>query len=150
VSSVIVDVADAVVAALNAAVDSGNIFKERFTAVRDYAPEIDLEELNGIAVFVVPREIESTNLTRAHDQEDVSIDVGVFRNLQTTRREEIDPLFTLIQQISGVLRKRLPTVPASWVGRQSDPIYDAESLVNRRVFRSVTTYTYRVLHDIRL
>lgn len=149
-ASTIVDVADAVVALLNAGVAAGNVFGERFTAVRDYVPEIDLGELNGIAVFVVPREIVATNLTRAHDQEDVSIDVGVFKNLLTARREEVDALFLLIQQMSGVLRKRLTTVPASWVGRRSEPIYDAESLVQRRVFRSVTTYTYRVLHDIRL
>jgi hypothetical protein len=140
--SVIVQLADAVAAELNAAA-----FTPTFTAERRVLPVYELSELSGLRVTVVPKAVEITGATRAASQHDLTIDIGVQQRVPPDA--DIDTfvllLGGLVDAIADHLRRRelvqLPGV--SWVSTTNDPVYAPEHLSERRVFTSVLTVTYR-------
>ena len=138
--SMIIDVADAVVAELNAA----NL---GFTAARHYRPQFDLAELSQLRVSVVPRGITITSLGRGSNQHDVAIDVAVQKKVSPTDQAALDGLMEQVQQIADALRlRRLSGMPAAaWVKTQNAPIYSPEHLETKSVFTSVLTFTFRVV-----
>lgn len=140
--SAIVNIADAVVAELNA---SGLL--PGVTVQRHYRPTFDLEEMKDLHVTVVPRGVEMSGASRSMVQSDVQIDIGVQKKPTEVNLVELDGLMALVEQIADHLRgRRLAGAPeASWVKTENNPIFAAEHLEQLRQFTSVLTVTYRVL-----
>ncbi|MBW1649016.1 MAG: hypothetical protein JRJ72_13110 [Deltaproteobacteria bacterium] len=143
--SLATDIADAVVAELNAA--PAGTFSQPFTAQRRVLPEFDLEDLAQLKVSVVPKSVEITGSTRAASQYEIAVDVGVQKKLGKDLDAEVAALGTLVDEMADFLRGRtLDQAPfAVWVGIRNDPVYAPEHLAERRVFTSVLTVTYRAM-----
>lgn len=140
--SIVADIADAVVAALNA-----QTFTPTFSTERRLLPVFDLAEAGDQArVTVVPRSVAIAGGTRTENVFDVAVDVGVQRRIDVEDTAQGDALLDLVEQIGDALRlKRLPGYPeAAWVSLEHEPVLAAEHLERLRVFTSVLTVTYRV------
>ncbi len=141
--ALVIDIADAVAAELNAA--PAGTFDPAFTAERRVLPEFDLPDLAALKVSVVPKAVETESATRAATRFDCQVDVGVQQKLGKDLDTEVAVLCTLVEEIAGYLRRRpLAAVPhARWVQSQNDPVYAPEHLAEQRTFTSVLTVTYR-------
>lgn len=141
--ALVTDIADAIVAELNAA--PAGSFTPAFTAVRRVLPAFDLAELAGLQVSVVPKATEAVGASRAACLIDCRIDIGVQRKLGTDLDTEVAALCGLVEQIVAYLRRRpLVGAPhAAWVRTQNDPVYAPDHLAHQRTFTSVLTLTYR-------
>lgn len=143
--SLVIDIADAVTAELNAA--PPGTFTPSFTAVRRVLPEFDLADLADLKVSVVPKRVEITGSTRSASQYEIAVDIGVQKKLGKDLDSEVAALSTLVDQIADYLRRRpLGAAPfASWVSIGNEPVYAPEHLAEQRVFTSVLTVSYRAL-----
>ena len=143
--ALIIDIADAVTAELNAALTG--TFDPTITAVRRVLPEFELADLADLKVSVVPKAVEINGSTRSASQFDMQIDIGVQKKLGKDLDTEVAALCSLMDQIAAYLRRRaLAGVPgAAWVRTQNDPVYAPEHLAEQRVFTSVLTVTYRAI-----
>jgi len=142
--STIIDIADAVVAALNAAPEGA--FGEAFsTAERAYRPVFDLAELKGLRVTVVPRGVEMGLAGRGLFASDVQIDVAVQQKLSTGDNAEIDALMGVVERIAEFIRSTGRFGDAAWVRTENVPIYSPEHLAEQRAFTGVLTLTLRVM-----
>lgn len=141
----VIEVADAVVAAINASppVTGGSVSP----AQRHYRPQFELSELKSTRITVVPKAIVITGLARSSNQHDCSVDIAVQKKLSAADASEIDPLMLLTQELSDLLRlTRLPSMPtALWIRTENSPLYALEHLENQRVFTGLLTVTYRVM-----
>lgn len=142
-SAVVLDIADAVTAALNAATLS-----QSFVAERAYVPVFELPDLVDLRVTVVPVELTFAALTRASDDFDYVVDVGITRRCEPTPAAA-DPLMILVQEILDLFRgKRLAGyTDAKCVAGGNRPIYDATMMDTERVFMSVVNLTFRMARD---
>lgn len=138
----IITLADAVVAELNA--QASLWLPQPFTAARVYVPEVDIEQLASLTVLVAAKELERERLTRASDQTDLAVDVGVFQKVADTTPAVCDPLVLLCQQIADHFSQ---TLLAGGIGRpiklENRPVYDPAALREKKTFRSLITLTYR-------
>jgi hypothetical protein len=144
----ILDMADAVVAELNAAQQApAPGFGLPFTAVRAYRPTYDLTELKTLKVTVVPKGIEIVNITRNANQNDVSVDVAVQQKVDPDDSTQMDALMALVEKLGDFFRlRRLASFPtALWTKTENVPIYSPEHLETKQVFTSVLTFTFRVV-----
>jgi hypothetical protein len=144
----LLDIADAVVAELNATpVPPATGFSQPFTATRAYRPQFDLVELKTLKVTVVPKGIEIINITRHSNQNDVSVDVAVQKKVDPNDPSEIDALMALVEQIGDFFRlRRLTSFPtALWTKTENLPVYSPDHLETKQVFTSVLTLTFRVV-----
>ena len=141
--ALIIDIADAVVAELNAA--PAGTFDPAFTAARRVLPEFALPELAELKVTAVPKAVEAGGSTRSAGQFDFQIDIGVQKKLGRDLDAEVAALCGLVDAIAGYLRRRpLAAAPhAVWVRTRNDPVYAPEHLAENRTFTSVLTVTYR-------
>ncbi len=139
--ALIIDIADAVVAELNA---TG--FSMPFTATRAYVPRFDLDEMGTLRVTVVPKEIEISTASRSGHQHDYRVDIGVQRKFEEEGPTELDPLMNLVEEIADHFRgAALETDPeASCIGVENGPIYAQEHMKEMRQFTSILTFTWRV------
>lgn len=140
--SEIAQVADAVVAALNAA-----SFSQPVTAERSYLPQFELAEMDELHVTVVPKAVEVSIAARDMAAHDYKVDVAVQKRFQTGDAAELDPLLRLVEEIAGHFRfKRLEGYPdAAWVKTEHPALYAPEHMENFRQFTSVVTLTFRVV-----
>jgi hypothetical protein len=143
-SSLIVQVADAVVAELNSsplASDPG------FKAVRHYRPVFEMAELKTLRVSVVPLGITIEPQDRSQNAHDIAIDVAVQQRVQAGDNEALDQLMNLVQSVAETLRlRRLSTMQqAMWVKTENVPIYSPDHLETKGAFTSVLTVTFRVV-----
>lgn len=147
--SLVIDIADAVTAEINAAPGSPATFSQTFTAVRKVLPVYELAELSDLKVTVVPKTVEITGSTRSVSQYDIAVDIGVQKKLAATPDidAEVEALGTLVDEIAEYLRRRkLTGAPfAVWVNTVNEPVYAPEHLAEQRVFTSVLTVTYRAM-----
>lgn len=136
----VTDIADAVVAALNAAE-----FALPFTAERRYRPVFGLAELETLRVSVVPASVEDDTATRGCTQEDPQIDVGVQQKVADTENETLDPLEDLAEAIADHFRQqRLPGHPTAICTKASrNPLYVPEHLDTKKVFLAIVRLTFR-------
>lgn len=146
--SIVVDIADAVTAELNAA--PAGTFEPAFTAERRVLPVFELADLAELRVTVVPKGVQITGSTRSASQYDISVDIGVQRKLAAGDKDldaEVATLGSLVDEIADYLRQRpLSAAPfATWVSIANEPVYAPEHLLEQRVFTSVLTVTYRAL-----
>jgi hypothetical protein len=140
--SLVIDIADAVVAEL-----SSGAFSQSIAAQRMVLPEFGLEDLADLRVTVVPKAVEISGSTRSVSQYDVQIDIGVQKKLGKDLDAEVAELCELVDEIADFLRRRsLADAPyAAWVRSVNEPIYAADHLAEQRVFTSVLTLTYRAM-----
>ncbi len=140
--AVITDIADAIVAELNAAT-----FSQPVTAVRHYLPQFDLKEMQTLHVTVVPRAIVLAGGDRSRSQGDYSVDVAVQKKFETEENVELDPLTNLAEEIADYFRaRRLVSFPnTAWIKTEQSVLYSPEHIDELRQFTSVLTLTYRVL-----
>ena len=134
----VVDIADAVKDALNAAEWSRPV-----TAERLFRPRFELAEMHSLHVSVVPRGVEMSAAGRGLDQRDVQIDVAVQKKLDDDA--EVAGLLGLVEQIADFVRHTRRFGPAVWVRTENEPIYSVEHLGELRQFTSVLTLTCRVV-----
>jgi len=140
--ALIVDIAEAVVAELNA-----GEFSQAFSAQRLYRPQFDLAEMKDLHVTVVPKGVATSIASRSGVQCDVSVDVAVQKKLASEGNAEIDPLMGLVEEIADFFRgRKLSEYPrASWVATANEPVYSPGHLEELRQFTSVLTVTFRVM-----
>lgn len=150
-NAVVIDLAEAVKAALNAASDAGT-FTPRFAAQRAYVPIHDAETLDGIEVSVVARSIRLTMLARGSDQFDYMVDIGIQQRIGAGSMtpleilEATDPLMLLVQGIADLFRGKpiaVGTGVLTCFAATNEPIYLPEHLDQFRVFTSVVSLTFR-------
>ncbi len=148
--SVLVQIADAVAASINAAA-AGGVFPEPLEAVRAHRPSFDLEELGELRVSVVPRSTVITALARLQSQYECTVDVGIQQRVPAGdggdgRDARVDALLELAEAIGDHLRhKRLPEFPdAAWSSIAHDPVLAPEHLDERSTLTTVLSVTYRV------
>jgi len=140
--AVVTDLADAVVAELNAAT-----FSQPVTAERHYLPQFDLPEMKTLHVTVVPKGVVLSTSDRARGQGDYSIDIAVQKKFETDENTELDPLVALVEEIADHFRaRRLASYPnAAWLKTEQTVLYAPEHIHELRQFTSVLTLTYRVV-----
>jgi hypothetical protein len=139
----VVDIADAVIAALN-----GHAFSEPFTAQRCYVPAFDLKDMKDLHVTVVPHGLEMSTASRSLLQDDVQIDVAVQKKLPVDASGDsaaVDALMGLVQEIADFIRSTGRFGDAVWIKTENKPIYSPEHLEQLRQFTSVLTLTLRVM-----
>ena len=138
----ITQVAEAVVAELNA-----TTFSQPFTAERHYVPRFDLPDMHTLHVTVVPRDLTTQSAGRGPLQQDVSIDIAVQQRPPDDTLASLDPLLALPEELAEHFRhKRLDSFPAAmWVRTEHRTIYAPEHLERLRQFTSVVTLTFRVI-----
>jgi hypothetical protein len=140
VSATILDIADAVVAQLNA-----TAFSQPVTAERHYQPQFELSEMTELRMSVVPRSVTSKGLDRSRDSFDYRIDVAVQQKLDPTPGN-LDALMALVEEIADHFRSEplagYPQARSTEV--ENVPVYSLEHLDEFRQFTSVITLTYRV------
>ena len=140
--AILIDIADAVVAALN-----GGSFSQGFTAKRHYRPRFDLSEMQSLHVSVVPKGVTSEIQSRSQAAGDYQVDVGIQKKIG--QEADLDPLMTLVEEIADHLRFARLALPggeqAVWLRTESDPVYAPEHLDELRQFTSVLTLTFRVV-----
>jgi hypothetical protein len=146
--SLVTDIADAVAAEINAA--APGTFDQTFTAQRKVVPAYELSEMTDLKVTVVPKAVEISGSTRSASQYDITVDIGIQKKLppgSDASDEQVETLGILVDQIAEYLRRRpLAGAPfASWVSITNDPVYAPEHLLEKRVFTSVLTLTYRAM-----
>lgn len=138
--SVIVDIADAVVAELNE-----HSFSLDFTAERAYLPRYELEEMETLRVTVVPSSVQITTVSRAGEQYDYGIDMGVQKRRTTTDDAELDGLMDLVEEIADHFTGLTLADPAAaCVEVVNNPIYAPEHLDEMRQYTSVLTLVFRM------
>jgi len=138
--ALIADIADAVVAELNA-----GLFSVPFTAERLYRPDFELPEMKDLRVSVVPHGLEMTTAGRSLSQHDVQIDLAVQKKLDAADNAEIDALMGLVEELAEFLRTKRQFGDAVWVRTDNSPVYSQEHLGELRQFTSVLTATLRVV-----
>ena len=141
--ALIIDIADAVAAELNAA--PAGTFVPAFTAVRRVLPAFELSELSELRVSVVPKGVDISGAMRSACLIDCRIDIGVQQELGGDLDAEVAAFCGLVESIAAYLRRRpLAGAPlAAWVRTQNDPVYAPDHLAQQRTFTSVLTITYR-------
>jgi hypothetical protein len=137
--AVILDIADAVVAQINAAT-----FSQPVTAVRHFQPKFELSEMTELKVSVVPRSLASKSLDRSRDSFDYQIDVAVQQKTDMSQAA-LDALMTLVEEIADHFRTQpLTSYPnARCTEVKNEPVYALEHLDEFRQFTSVITLTFR-------
>jgi hypothetical protein len=135
----IVQIADAVVAQLNA-----TPFSRPLHAERHYLPQFELSEMTELRVSVVPRSVASKGLDRNRDSFDYQVDVAVQQKLDPTPGN-LDALMALVEEIADHFRSHpLAGHPqARCTEVENAPVYAPEHLDEFRQFTSVLTLTFR-------
>lgn len=151
--STLIDIAEAVVAELNAeaAKPEGGALGQGLVAKRHYRPLFELSQLGTLRVSVVPRGISISNLGRNSNQHDAAVDVAVQKKVgpadgTQASTTELDGLMQLTESIADFFRlRRLVSAPSAiWVKTENNPVYSVEHLEQHRVFTSVLTLTFRI------
>jgi hypothetical protein len=140
-----IQIADALVAALNAAALS-----QPFTAVRHYLPEFELKELDTLHVSVVPAELDEEIVDRTRDRAEYKIHVAVQKRVAKQDppgidTAAVDALMQLVEEIDDLLRHK-PLAgyeKAHWVKSENKPIYDPKQLKEHGLFTSLLVFTFR-------
>lgn len=140
--SVIVDIAEAVKNELN-----GHHFSQSFTAVRTYLPVYELKDMGTLHVTVVPKSRELQLETRRDVRRDYEIDIAVQKRFSADTAAEIDPLMTLVEEITDFfVPGRMTSYPAAvCFPATNNPVYSPAHMRRMRQFTSVVTLTFRVV-----
>jgi len=137
--SILVDVAEAVVAHLNEP-------PLGFTAQRTYLPAFKLEELEELHVTVAPISQTISQATRDSQYFDCVVHVAVQQKVAPQVLAQMDVLVALVETVIDRLRgQRLPALPDAVPAAISHEVaFSDEHLDKFRVFSSLVSATYRV------
>ena len=120
------------------------------SAVRDYLPTINRDELEDMQVFVIPAGETIVAASRASTAHDYVIDVGVIKPLSVGEdnsfdKDELDACRNTVNSIKQWAKfKQVGT--ASWQKTENDPLFIQEHLDTNRQFTSVVKLTFRDFH----
>lgn len=137
------DIADAVVAELNA-----GTFSQLFTAERVYLPTYEQTELDVLRVPVLAQRITHERASREASDDEIEIQVGVMKKVTVEDLDELDSMMNLVQEVMDWMAGRVlrDYRDAVWVRSSNDPVYNASLLDSHRVFQSVLALTYRMIY----
>ena len=137
-----IDCADAIVAEL-----AVGTFSEPMTVSRRVLPEYELAELKALTVTVVPKSVQIVNVTRQSTSFEVAIDIGIQQKIGKDTDAEVLRLSGIVSEIVTFLNRRsLLSLNAQYSTIANEPVYSPELLSEKRLFLSVVTVTYKVLH----
>jgi len=138
------DLADAVVAALNAA--PGGTFSTAFEASRSVLPRVtNADEIESVRVLVSPAGVPSVETrTRKLTAHRLRVTVGVQQKLGDDEEAEVAALGTLVDEIVDYLIGR-DAGGATFVELANSPFCSEKHLVENRVFTSLIVVTYSAL-----
>jgi hypothetical protein len=144
-SSPILQLADAVVAALNAQ------FVGQFVSTRQLIAEFTPDQLATTQVTVLPRSISTDIAARRATEDEYSIGVLVQRRIPPPNDPHpatlLDDLVILVQAIADFLRFK-PMGGAAFMGIEIAPVFDAEALHTGRRFVSLIAVNYRRIRKV--
>ncbi len=133
--SVVTDIADAMVDALN-----GSTFSETFEAVRSFRPRYAMKDLDTLRVTVVPKSRTQEQLTRTSNREEIEIDVGIHKQVGADESAIADMLDLADEIIDFFDRMVLDDAKA--IGVTNDPVYDPAKINEDNVFFTVLTFRW--------
>lgn len=136
----ITDIADAIVAALNA-----ETFSLPFTSARFYRPIYEIKDLKTLRVTVVPRGDESEDASRSEVQHDIQVDIAVQIHVADMGLATLDPYMDLVEEIVDFIQAKRTFGVGSWMQTDNRPIFAPEHLSEQRTFTSIITVTLRTL-----
>lgn len=145
--SLLVDIADALVAELNA-----QAWGEPFTAVRSYHPQYSLSAdeggstLDTLRVTVVPGGIEGQKLTREHYQKTLKTDIAIQKVARTDAARDglMDLAENILDHLLGIVTATGNTV-CKITDVQNTPAWAPEHMAQADVFTSLITVTCEVI-----
>ncbi len=144
-TSIIVQLAEALKTALNAAVEA-DAFSMEFAAERYYAPSFNLKDMGTLHVSIVPKSSDESRLTRGGLSDELQIDVSIQKKPETATKEEIDALMDFVKEVSEFIRTAanltLTDGTAKWQRAKNEPIYSPEHLKQFGLFTSLLTVTF--------
>jgi hypothetical protein len=132
----IIELADSVTAALNAAT-----FSQSFTAERLYLPRFEAEELEQLRVSVVPAGAEAINLARAQQQIEYTIVIVIAKRI-TAEPTAMDALIQLAEEIADHFSAHRVLGNYTCKDIQIDPIYSPEHVLQYSVFTCAIELTF--------
>jgi len=144
-SSMLLDIADAVAAGLDAAAFTS--VNTQPTVQRVNWPTADLENMANAAVFVVPGTIDTTRVDRLSWQYDYSINVFVGRHTPTDA--DADTMLELAEEILDALREHTWAQGVTFPQGITSPMEARiemnpdEALQERNAWRAVIVVIYR-------
>ena len=139
-SSVLIEIADAVTAALN-----GASLSQPFTAERVYVTPIDLVELAALTVTVAPSllAVRASDLGPRHAREPEIAVMVMERTSGVVARE--DALMTLTEEIVDLFATRpLAGTQARNIGVELRPAFDQVACDTEGLFASLILLTFRL------
>lgn len=136
-SAPVVDVADAIVAVLNAASLSRN-----FTAVRRHTHNIDRTTLQTVRVLVVPKADLTRKTTRGMIRREIDVDVAILA--PATDEYDAERLMDFVEEIKDELEGD-QMASADWVQHDNDPVYSVDNIDGLQQFTSVVTESYLLI-----
>lgn len=119
------------------------------TAVRDYLPNYDLEQLHDLRITVLPRELEVATASRGTEDHAYGVAIVIAKRTGGTT-QEVDDLLEFVEEL--IRKIRSGTLPESaenpwpagisWKAVAIDPMWSQEHLSERRVFFTAVSLTY--------
>lgn len=139
--SIAVDIADALVAHINAVTHDPPV-----TAARAYKPLARLDTDEGVKITVVPKSRDRTPEARRVDRREFEIDLAIQKRVGVrSSNADIDDLMTLSESIEQMTKVDLATdPPAIWTKTEVPALWDPTHYEESGVFTSVLTLTYTV------
>jgi hypothetical protein len=143
-AATIIDLADAVVAMLNAAT-----LEMSFTAVRAYVPTYEQADLETLRVTVIPMEVPEISMrSRLYYTFDYRIDVAIQQRVNPIDNPTIDPYLLLAEQVTDLFRGEDVYFGAGGRARcvavGIDPLYDPSHLDELRTFTSAVQLRFHI------
>lgn len=140
--ALLVQVAEAVVAEITAAVTAGLL--PAMTPELDFVPSLEPKDLIGIKIIVCPRSRRSAIVTRAASSKEYEIDIAVLKKITNA---ELPDMLQLCEQLETFFEGRkiapaeMPSVSCTEVN--NDPVYVPEHIRTRRQFTGILTLTFK-------
>jgi hypothetical protein len=145
-AAVVIEIADAVAAALNTASLSMPFVAERLYVVKVGKQDEDADDLATLKVSVVPNRLSLIQITRGDDDFSYVVDIGVQKRVENYTPAVVDPYMRLVEEIIDLFRDQgLPSYPdASFDSVENDPIFVPGHLHEDEVFTSIISLTFKV------
>jgi hypothetical protein len=138
--SVSIDIADAVVAELNAA-----SLSQSFTATREYVPSFVPSEQSGTVIYVIPGEIAQIRESRDSYQEEVAIGIGIYKTVSVVDKSTVDAMVTFTEQVADLFRlSGLQGYAGATVVEVKNSLYEPSALDQHKTYASLITLVYRL------
>jgi len=138
-------IADALAANLNAQTWQGGTITA-LGAVRDYLGEVDLDDLDDLAVTILHAPEERRPVTRGQNQKTIALGVVIQKKIDPADQPTIDALANLTAEIADHLDRLdlATTPPAAWIETRRPVPFEVDELRNVALWSAAIVQTYRV------